>query len=135
MKLDETLEHERIEHGRIGRNRTGVVYLTERMRTECLARAPHSSKPISNRFMRNCDWKLVIGAASRVRYSATVTALTAEDAHTVLEEGVVEAKNLQHRLPVLIKEADALKVGGRGSVMELRRLRAMVSFIRGLSDH
>lgn len=58
---------------------------------------------------------MVIGAASRVRYSATVTALTAADAHAVFDEKRLEATRQQERLPSLLVEMEALKVGeGRG---------------------
>lgn len=54
--------------------------------------------------------QLVIGAASRVRYSATVIGLTANDAYATLDEQISEAIRLQHRLPCLLKEMDTLKV-------------------------
>lgn len=57
-----------------------------------------------------CGRKVVIGAASRVRYSVTVVALTAEDANAVLEERIDEARRLQIRQPILMKEMEALKV-------------------------
>lgn len=58
--------------------------------------------------------QLVIGAASHVRYSATVTALTASDAHMVFDEKVAEAKRLKERLPSLAIELEAFKVGTGG---------------------
>ena len=54
--------------------------------------------------------QLVIGAASHVKYSATVTALTASDAHAVFDEKVAEATTLKERLPSLLIEMGALKV-------------------------
>ena len=54
--------------------------------------------------------QVVIGAASRVRYSVTVTALIAADAYTVFDERLKEAKRLQLQLPALMVEIRALKV-------------------------
>lgn len=54
--------------------------------------------------------QVVISAASRVRYSVTVTALIAADAYTVFDERLKEAKHLQLRLPALMLEIRALKV-------------------------
>lgn len=61
-------------------------------------------------FAQMAPSQLVIGAAARVRYSATVTALTAKDAYAAVGEQISEAIRLQHRLPCLLKEMNNLKV-------------------------
>ncbi len=52
----------------------------------------------------------MIGAASRVRYSVSVVALTAADAMVVFDESVKEANLMQTRLPPLLGEMEELKV-------------------------
>lgn len=52
----------------------------------------------------------MIGAASRVRYSVSVVALTAADALAVFDESVKEATCMQKRLPSLLGKMEELKV-------------------------
>lgn len=54
--------------------------------------------------------KVVIGAASRVRYSVSVVACTAADALAAFKNGVKEANRMQKRLPSLMEEMEGLKV-------------------------
>lgn len=52
----------------------------------------------------------MIGAASRVRYSVSIVALTAANALAAFDESVTEAKHMQKRLPSLLEEMEGLKV-------------------------
>ena len=55
--------------------------------------------------------QVVIGAASRVKFSVSVVAATAIDAFAAFDESMKEAKRMQKRLPSLMEEIEVLKVG------------------------
>lgn len=55
--------------------------------------------------------QVVIGAASRVKYSVSVVAATAIDAFAAFDESMNEAKRMRKRLPSLMEEIEVLKVG------------------------
>lgn len=57
--------------------------------------------------------QVVIGAASRVRYSVSVVACTAADALAAFEKDVREANRMQKRLPSILEEMEGLKVCNR----------------------
>lgn len=54
-----------------------------------------------------------------MRYSVTVSALTAVEAHIVFEEEFEETKRLQERLPLVLADMEALKVPVMGSTTTL----------------
>ncbi|CAM9129624.1 unnamed protein product, partial [Hapterophycus canaliculatus] len=54
-------------------------------------------------------FQLVLGAASRVRYSVSIVAVTAADAMAAFNESVKDAQRLQKRVPSLLEEMEGLK--------------------------